>query len=118
MVGYKLIHFKSGHPWLHTWKDLLKEEQDFPYSAGTQQFIIASITIIDVNLRALIIIIIIIIIINIIITMNLKVHNVPADVTSVRLRIALYTNENASAVPHHHVHKVYNLVSLFLGHLS
>ena len=37
MVGNKLIDFKSGHPWLHTRKDLLKEEQDFPYSAGTQQ---------------------------------------------------------------------------------
>jgi len=27
----------AGHPWLHTWKDLLKEEQDFPYSAGAQR---------------------------------------------------------------------------------
>ena len=34
-----------------------------------------------------------------------KVHNVPADITSVRLRIALYTNET-SRVPQHHVHKV------------
>jgi len=37
---------------------------------------------------------------------TVQVHNVPADVTSVRLRIALYTNENASGVPHHHVHKM------------
>ena len=36
---------------------------------------------------------------------DLKVRNVPVDVTSVRLRIALYTNET-STVPFHHVHKV------------
>merc|ERR1719410_1977372 len=36
---------------------------------------------------------------------TVQVHNVPFDVTSVRLRIALYTNET-SCVPHHHVHKM------------
>jgi len=36
---------------------------------------------------------------------TVEVHNVPADVTTVRLRIALYTNET-SGVPQHHVHKM------------
>jgi len=36
---------------------------------------------------------------------TVQVHNVPADLTSVRLRIALYTNETNS-VPQHHVHKM------------
>jgi Rel/ankyrin family protein len=36
---------------------------------------------------------------------TVQVHNVPVDVSSVRLRIALYTNET-SIVPHHHVHKM------------
>merc|ERR1711963_426150 len=34
---------------------------------------------------------------------TVQVHNVPADVTSVRLRIALYTNEKPRR---HHVHKI------------
>merc|ERR1719189_355735 len=36
---------------------------------------------------------------------TVQVHNVPSDVTSVKLRIALYTNE-ISAPPQHHVHKM------------
>jgi len=36
---------------------------------------------------------------------TVQVHNVPVDVNSVRLRIALYTNE-ISGVSHHHVHKM------------